>query len=199
MVSPLKYQLSCANQINLIRINLSFRLYTRSPTHPPIAFLHRITTAAMADNSSLDLLSRVALGQYHHNEAPLPSMQTRAPHAQAPPPTKSLTEIRYRRMDFSQPPGHFIPPQSLHLYAPPDYSPVSSDDGLGTSRRTLQLPGRITKSVRSTTKESSKSRSQPSRFCHICSRTSKKVGLVACGNFATGACRKVVCQKCFAE
>lgn len=44
-----------------------------------------------------------------------------------------------------------------------------------------------------------KSRSQPSRFCHICSRTSKKVGLVACANFSSGACRKVVCQKCFNE
>lgn len=42
-------------------------------------------------------------------------------------------------------------------------------------------------------------RTAPSRFCHICSRTAKKVGLVACANLVTGACRKVVCEKCFAE
>lgn len=44
-----------------------------------------------------------------------------------------------------------------------------------------------------------KGRSTPSRFCHICSRTAKKVALLACGNLASGACRKVVCEKCFAE
>ncbi len=44
-----------------------------------------------------------------------------------------------------------------------------------------------------------KGRSTPSRFCHICSRTAKKVELLACANLASGACRKVVCEKCFAE
>ena len=44
-----------------------------------------------------------------------------------------------------------------------------------------------------------RSRAQPSRFCHICSRTSKKVEQIHCRNFAAGACRKVVCRKCFLE
>ena len=44
-----------------------------------------------------------------------------------------------------------------------------------------------------------KGRSTPSRFCHICSRTAKKVELLACANLASGACRKVVCEKCFSE
>lgn len=42
-------------------------------------------------------------------------------------------------------------------------------------------------------------RLKPSRFCHICARTSKKVGLLSCVNFRTGSCRKVICQKCFGE
>ena len=33
-----------------------------------------------------------------------------------------------------------------------------------------------------------KGRSTPSRFCHICSRTAKKVELLACANLASGAC-----------
>lgn len=44
-----------------------------------------------------------------------------------------------------------------------------------------------------------RNRTQPSRFCHICSRTSKKVALVTCTNFISGACRKVICEKCFNE
>jgi len=44
-----------------------------------------------------------------------------------------------------------------------------------------------------------KGRSTPSRFCHICSRTAKKVELLSCANLASGACRKVVCEKCFIE
>lgn len=39
----------------------------------------------------------------------------------------------------------------------------------------------------------------PSRFCHVCSRTPKNVRLVACCNISKGTCRKVICEKCFAE
>lgn len=39
--------------------------------------------------------------------------------------------------------------------------------------------------------------SQPSRFCHICLRRAERVSLISCANLQTGACRKVVCEKCF--
>lgn len=40
---------------------------------------------------------------------------------------------------------------------------------------------------------------QPSRFCHICLRRAERVALMACGRFRSGLCRKVVCERCFAE
>lgn len=39
----------------------------------------------------------------------------------------------------------------------------------------------------------------PSRFCHVCSRTPKNVRLVKCCRIREGTCRKVICEKCFAE
>lgn len=59
-------------------------------------------------------------------------------------------------------------------------------------------PARIGRVIRKPVRDVA-NRGTPSRFCHICSRTAKKVGLVACANLASGACRKVVCEKCFAE
>lgn len=38
----------------------------------------------------------------------------------------------------------------------------------------------------------------PSRFCHMCARTQKSRKVV-CGNIASGACRKAVCELCFVE
>lgn len=40
---------------------------------------------------------------------------------------------------------------------------------------------------------------QPSRFCHICLRRAERVALMACSRLRSGLCRKVVCEKCFAE
>lgn len=40
---------------------------------------------------------------------------------------------------------------------------------------------------------------QPSRFCHICLRRAERVAVMACGRLRSGGCRKVVCERCFAE
>mmetsp|Transcript_12766 Transcript_12766/g.21863 ORF Transcript_12766/g.21863 Transcript_12766/m.21863 type:complete len:606 (+) Transcript_12766:602-2419(+) len=38
---------------------------------------------------------------------------------------------------------------------------------------------------------------EPSLYCHICARDSRKVPSVVCGNYTSGMCRKVVCKLCF--
>jgi len=38
----------------------------------------------------------------------------------------------------------------------------------------------------------------PSRFCHLCWRSSSTVRMVICANFRIRRCRKVECEKCFA-
>ena len=40
---------------------------------------------------------------------------------------------------------------------------------------------------------------KPSRFCHICTRITKKLNVVVCSNIETGTCRKVICEKCLTE
>lgn len=135
---------------------------------------------ARGDCSALDLLSRVALEQY----APPARRHWQLPAPPAPP-------------DMCAPFAY----ECLPPLRSPDYSPVSSDDGslrarAVSPRRALRLDKFV---AIAKDPHSPRARTQPSRFCHICSRTSKKVGLIACGNFATGACRKVVCQKCFNE
>ncbi|KAA8493543.1 hypothetical protein FVE85_4680 [Porphyridium purpureum] len=40
---------------------------------------------------------------------------------------------------------------------------------------------------------------EPSRFCHICTKSAKVVRQAVCYNVQTGSCRKVICEKCFAE
>lgn len=39
----------------------------------------------------------------------------------------------------------------------------------------------------------------PSRFCHVCSRTPKRVRLAVCSKIREGLCRKVVCEMCFEQ
>lgn len=36
-----------------------------------------------------------------------------------------------------------------------------------------------------------------SRFCHVCSRTPKRVRLAVCSKIRKGTCRKVICERCF--
>lgn len=36
----------------------------------------------------------------------------------------------------------------------------------------------------------------PSKYCHVCGRSSKTVAVALCGNNKLGLCRKVVCDKC---
>lgn len=36
----------------------------------------------------------------------------------------------------------------------------------------------------------------PSKYCHVCGRSSKTVSVALCGNNLVGLCRKVVCDKC---
>lgn len=38
---------------------------------------------------------------------------------------------------------------------------------------------------------------KPSKFCHICVRSSEQVLLIPCANVVTSVCRKAVCQRCF--
>jgi len=40
---------------------------------------------------------------------------------------------------------------------------------------------------------------QPSKFCHICTRSYKTVRQAVCRNLVKGTCRKVVCEKCFED
>lgn len=173
-------------------------------------------SASLPDISSpLDLLSRVALGQYPHPQCrassqkpPLePPAQPTSLHAHLyTPPTTTTTTITTTTNTTTTTTTTTPPPPD---YSSPTYSSVSSDDPPSSSRlprsqphipllhpssRPHKLPRLLNHQL-----PVSRSRCQPSRFCHICSRTSKKVGLLACANFATGACRKVVCQKCFAD
>jgi len=37
----------------------------------------------------------------------------------------------------------------------------------------------------------------PSTYCHVCARDSRRTPAVICGNFGQGVCRKVVCKLCF--
>lgn len=43
------------------------------------------------------------------------------------------------------------------------------------------------------------SHATPSRFCHVCARSSEIIELVPCRNVKYGVCRKAVCRKCFLE
>ncbi|KAA8497704.1 hypothetical protein FVE85_5289 [Porphyridium purpureum] len=40
---------------------------------------------------------------------------------------------------------------------------------------------------------------EPSRFCHICTKSSRMVRQAVCCNLLSGVCRKVICEKCFEE
>ncbi len=46
--------------------------------------------------------------------------------------------------------------------------------------------------------QTSKAKS-PSRFCHVCVRPASRFGFLICANTSAGACRKVVCKRCFLE
>lgn len=37
----------------------------------------------------------------------------------------------------------------------------------------------------------------PSRFCHICTRSTRPTDIVVCGNVKRGTCRKIICHRCF--
>lgn len=39
----------------------------------------------------------------------------------------------------------------------------------------------------------------PSRFCHICTRTTNPAEVFVCGNVKNGTCRKVICHRCLGE
>lgn len=74
-------------------------------------------------------------------------------------------------------------------------TPVSPAD----PQRVDHRGSRISKRNPVNTQTPTKSRCQSSRFCHICSRTTRKVKNMCCANFYKGSCRKVICQKCFEE
>uniref|UniRef100_A0A7S1TKP7 Zinc-finger domain-containing protein n=1 Tax=Erythrolobus australicus TaxID=1077150 RepID=A0A7S1TKP7_9RHOD len=40
---------------------------------------------------------------------------------------------------------------------------------------------------------------QPSKFCHICTRSYKAVRQAVCRNLVKNTCRKVICEKCFED
>ena len=173
--------------------------------------------------SPLDLLSYVALNQQPlpepYQSINPPNSSTQSIHYQQ---SQNQTFLNHQTYTTSNPstPYHLIKTEqhvSLH-----DMSPVSSEDALQTcttprdvkENQQYDIQRKLSHSLASSVVEilpsnkqsntkivsdATKSRSQPSRFCHICSRTSSKVDQIACGNFATGACRKVVCQKCFEE
>ena len=177
--------------------------------------------------SPLDLLSHVALSQYPlpsikqpsgdttpppthtpssslyaspttpHNPHPLPSIRLAQYHSNYLSHSQSQTQSHSNSATTTTP----TPSPSSVLYHA-DYSPLSCDDATtSTSRLSPHLPPPITKAMHTLKNHRihRQTRSQPSRFCHICSRTSKKVGLMPCANFETGMCRKVICQKCFNE
>lgn len=241
------------------RPGLSQSLHRRNNALPPkkqLASRAATTVSGQQEGecSSLDLLSRVALGSFElraptpskRDDKPLPAPDTIQPNLggtpilslrpdreeshgpafgnmrmsySAPPVSsanggahsKSSDDLRDKEIDSkgrgaSHPPLLWPKPSAsglqyhrLHSHdiSTETFSPVSSDD---TAFRLVDPVGKIAKATqKAVCKElAGKSRGLPSRFCHICSRTSKKVSLVPCGNFLTG-CRKVVCQKCFAE
>eukprot|EP00183_Erythrolobus_madagascarensis_P005935 CAMPEP_0185846734 /NCGR_PEP_ID=MMETSP1354-20130828/2271_1 /TAXON_ID=708628 /ORGANISM="Erythrolobus madagascarensis, Strain CCMP3276" /LENGTH=346 /DNA_ID=CAMNT_0028546935 /DNA_START=153 /DNA_END=1193 /DNA_ORIENTATION=- len=40
---------------------------------------------------------------------------------------------------------------------------------------------------------------EPSRFCHICTKSAKSSRQAVCCNIKNGTCRKVICEKCFED
>ena len=191
-----------------------YQSYNNQPTYS--------SNSQIQFRSPLDLLSYVALNQQPlpepYQSINPPNSSTHSIHYQQQ--QNFLNHQTYNTSNPSTPYHHIKTEQHKPIH---DMSPVSSEDTLqicntprdvkeNQQQHNIQrkLSHSLASSVveilpsnnQSNTKilsDATKSRSQPSRFCHICSRTSSKVDQIACGNFATGACRKVVCQKCFEE
>lgn len=45
----------------------------------------------------------------------------------------------------------------------------------------------------------STARSTPSRFCHVCTRPTRREDVLVCSNLGSGTCRKVTCMRCVCE
>lgn len=45
----------------------------------------------------------------------------------------------------------------------------------------------------------STARSIPSRFCHVCTRPTRREDVLVCSNLSSGTCRKVTCMRCVCE
>lgn len=72
-----------------------------------------------------------------------------------------------------------------------DNNPSSLKDGGNINER----ENRKSDDNRSSSKCSSLNNA-PSRFCHICTRSTKPHEVLTCGNVKKGSCRKVICHRC---
>jgi len=79
-------------------------------------------------------------------------------------------------------------------------TPRSSNvSGISTPSKGSSMPGTPTSAVSKKAKRKPKtySNKDPSLYCHICARDSRRVPVVVCSNYTMGTCRKVVCKSCF--
>ena len=80
---------------------------------------------------------------------------------------------------------------------PPTQSPVATGANATARTPASETPVRTVPPPRKRRKATF-SKPVPSRFCHLCSRTSPAVRHIVCGALATSStCRKVVCDRCF--
>lgn len=78
---------------------------------------------------------------------------------------------------------------------PVSRAPCRSVSAKEAQPKRLAAGGKIAKSA----KIRRYSQATPSRFCHVCARSSDIVELMPCKNVKFGVCRKAVCEKCFSE
>jgi len=80
---------------------------------------------------------------------------------------------------------------------PPTRSPVAAGAKATASTPASETPARTVPPPRKRRKATF-SKPVPSRFCHLCSRTTPAVRHIVCGALVTSStCRKVVCDRCF--
>ncbi len=145
--------------------------------------------------SSLDILSGVACGELVSSPTSDYGAEGRTSAATSlariPPPKMSANPVHdspatsrhiYSRTPLPSSPTELTPGYNTMTVVRIETQPTeSSTESISPSRMSSRDKLSINKPIRKTAKGNAwKSRSQPSRFCHICSRTSKKVRLVAC-------------------
>lgn len=95
---------------------------------------------------------------------------------------------------------HMAASKESSMYSKRRSGTISDICGHNIARKDTKHPNgtkRKPSSVRRVSRKRQRKITQPSKFCHICVRSSEQVLLIPCSNVVTSVCRKAVCQKCF--